>query len=147
MINRKKNVALLLLFLISGSCLTGQTINGKWKTFDEETGKVKSIVEIYQKDGKYYGKIVQLFNRPANESKDPLCVPCKDYRKNQKVIGMEIMTALLYDAKDKTYKNGRILDPENGEVYTCKVWLDGANLKVRGYLGLFYRTQTWLPVK
>ena len=140
-------IILLLAFLLAGWSLAGQTIVGKWKTIDDETGKLKSIVEIYQKDGKYYGKVAQLFNRPADEPKDPPCVPCKDYRKNQKVIGMEIITDLQYDAKDKTYKNGKILDPEKGEVYTCKLWLDDGNLKVRGYLGVFYRTQTWQAVK
>jgi uncharacterized protein (DUF2147 family) len=138
--------ALLALLTISWMGV-GQTIAGKWKTIDDETGKVKSIVEIYQKDGKYYGKIVQLLNRPANEPKDPVCIPCKDHRKNQKVIGMEIITDLQYDAKDKTYKNGKILDPEKGEVYTCKLWLDSnRTLKVRGYWGIFYRTQTWQPM-
>jgi uncharacterized protein (DUF2147 family) len=138
----------LLALLFAGWSLAGQTIAGKWKTIDDETGKLKSIVEIYQKDGKYYGKIVQLFNRPANEPKDPLCIPCKDYRKNQKVIGMEVITGLQYDSKDKTYKNGKILDPEKGEVYTCKLWLESnGTLKVRGYLGIFYRTQSWQPVR
>lgn len=46
-----------------------------------------------------------------------------------------------------SWSSGKILDPENGEVYTSKLWLDDANtLQVRGYAGpfdLFYRTQTW----
>ena len=42
------------------------------------------------------------------------------------------------------YKNGKILDPENGKVYSCKMWLDSnGDLQVRGYVGIFYRTQTW----
>ncbi|HCZ37305.1 MAG TPA: DUF2147 domain-containing protein, partial [Cytophagales bacterium] len=36
-------------------------------------------------------------------------------------------------------------DPNNGKIYRCKVWLEGNNLKLRGYLGPFFRTQTWLP--
>jgi uncharacterized protein (DUF2147 family) len=146
MMKLSKILALWVLLLVQYG-LSGQTIIGKWKTIDDETKKVKSIVEIYQKDNKYYGKIVQLVNRPANEPKDPICEPCKDYRKNQKIIGMEIITGLQYDSKDKTYKNGKILDPEKGEVYTCKLWLDSnGTLKVRGYVGIFYRTQTWQPV-
>jgi hypothetical protein len=30
-------------------------VTGKWKTVDE-TGQAKSIVEIYEKSGKIYGK-------------------------------------------------------------------------------------------
>ena len=45
------------------------------------------------------------------------------------------------------YKNGKILDPEEGKVYTCKMWIEDGDLKVRGYLGFFYRTQTWKKLK
>jgi uncharacterized protein (DUF2147 family) len=36
------------------------------------------------------------------------------------------------------------MDPDDGKVYKSEVWLEDGKLKVRGYLGLFYRTQTWL---
>jgi uncharacterized protein (DUF2147 family) len=41
---------------------------------------------------------------------------------------------------------GRILDPENGKEYTVKMRPQegGKKLQVRGYIGPFYRTQTWL---
>ncbi|MFZ6013633.1 MAG: DUF2147 domain-containing protein, partial [Bacteroidota bacterium] len=67
--------------------------------------------------------------------------PEEDYRYKKKVIGMEIIRdmALLDDA----YTDGNILDPEVGKIYRCKLWLDGKDLKVRGYWGPFYRTQTW----
>ena len=38
-----------------------QTVLGKWKTVDDITGKEKGIVEIYEKNGKFYGKIVEIF--------------------------------------------------------------------------------------
>jgi uncharacterized protein (DUF2147 family) len=45
------------------------------------------------------------------------------------------------------YADGEILDPNNGKIYRCKLWLEGKDLKLRGYLGPFYRTQTWVRVK
>ena len=42
------------------------------------------------------------------------------------------------------WKDGTILDPENGSVYDCKLWVEGGRLKVRGYVAFFYRTQTWV---
>jgi len=42
------------------------------------------------------------------------------------------------------------MDPENGKVYDCKVWVDEDEpdkLNVRGYIGFFYRTQNWYRVK
>ena len=44
---------------------------------------------------------------------------------------------------DETLENGTILDPENGKIYKCKIWLEDGKLKVRGYIMFLYRTQTW----
>ena len=42
------------------------------------------------------------------------------------------------------YKAGTILDPEDGKVYKAELWIEDGKLKVRGYLGPFYKTQTWV---
>ena len=52
---------LLALFTALTLNTTAQTVFGKWKTIDDETGKEKSIVEIYEQNGVLYGKITQLF--------------------------------------------------------------------------------------
>jgi uncharacterized protein (DUF2147 family) len=42
------------------------------------------------------------------------------------------------------WEDGEILDPGNGKVYTASIWLiSNDELRVRGFLGPFYRTQTW----
>lgn len=120
----------------------GQSITGKWKTIDDETGKPRSIVDIYTKDGKVYGKIIKLFREP-DEDPDPICEECTDHRKGEKVIGLEIISDMK--PKGDEYVDGEILDPENGKIYKCKLWVEEGNLKVRGYLYFLYRTQTWLP--
>ena len=38
-------------------------------------------------------------------------------------------------------------DTKNGKNYKCSIWLDGDKLKVRGYIGVFYETQTWTRKK
>ena len=133
----------LLMLFTEGAF--AQSIVGKWKTIDDSSGKERSIVEIYKTGDKYFGKIVKLFREPG-EPQDPLCVECKGEKKDKRVLGMEIITNLEYDPKDEEYTDGEILDPENGNVYDCKIWLDETGkLKVRGYLYFLYRTQTWLP--
>lgn len=138
-----KNILLALaLFPLTFSAFT-QDITGKWKTIDDETGKVKSIVEIYLKDGKAHGKILEIF-RAAHEDQNPNCRKCSDERKDQPVIGMEIIRDLIQD--DLEWEDGTILDPENGKVYDCKLWVDEENpdiLNVRGYVAFFFRTQYW----
>ena len=42
------------------------------------------------------------------------------------------------------HKGGTILDPGDGKVYKAEIWIEDGKLKVRGYLGPFYKTQTWL---
>ena len=42
-----------------------QSVVGKWKTIDDETGKAISVVEIYEKGGKIYGKVHDIID-PTN---------------------------------------------------------------------------------
>lgn len=140
----KQFLNLFFLFIISVASAQAQSIVGKWKTIDDETGKPKSVVEIFEKNGKIYGKIIQLFREPG-EDPDPICDKCTDDRKNKKVIGMEIIRELVQSGKE--WKNGNIMDPKNGTVYDAKLWLEDGKLKVRGYVLFLYRTQTWLPYK
>ena len=139
-----KQIVFLIVTCISISAFSQQGIVRKWKTIDDESGKPRSIVEIYQKDGKYFGKIIQLFRDPG-EDPDPVCTECEGEKNGKKVIGMEIITDMKYDKGDDEFHKGEILDPENGNVYDCRLWIEDNKLKVRGYLLFFYRTQTWLP--
>ncbi len=132
----------LFIFICSSQA---QSVVGKWKTIDDETGKAKSVVEIYEKDGKMYGKIVKLLNREPNEDPDPICDKCTDDRKDQKILGLEIIRDMEKDGDE--WADGEIVDPESGKVYDCKMWVKDGDLRVRGYIAFFFRTQTWLPVK
>ena len=132
--------------LVVIACATGNAqhdILGKWKTIDDETGDPKSIVEIYERSGRIYGKIVKLF-RNGDEDPDPICDLCPkdDERYGKKIIGMEIIRGLQKEGDE--YTNGTVLKPDEGKIFKCKVWRDRENLKIRGYWGFFYRTQTWV---
>lgn len=146
--NLKNPIRILFLaaicLLANQSFAQRSTIFGKWKTIDDETGKKRSIVKIEERNGKAYGTILELFREP-DEPQDPICVECTDHRKDKKVIGMEIITGMEKDGDE--WEDGEILDPENGKVYDCKMWVEDGKLKVRGYIAFLYRTQTWLPVE
>lgn len=118
---------------------------GKWKTIDDETQQAKSIIEIFEKDGLLYGKIEKLF-RKADEDQNPKCDKCSGDKKDQLIIGMQILNGLKKDS-DAKWTGGEILDPNNGKTYSCKLILieDGKRLNVRGFIGfsLLGRTQTW----
>jgi uncharacterized protein (DUF2147 family) len=89
-----------------------------------------------------FGKIVKLFRKPG-EDPDPICDECEedDPRRNKKIIGMDILLSMKKDGDE--YAGGTILDPKIGKVYRCRIWREGNELKVRGYWGPFFRTQTW----
>lgn len=116
---------------------------GTWKTIDDATGKAKSLVEISESGGQLHGKVVKLFN-PSKPN--PTCEKCEGERKDQPIMGMEILWGLKKDGD--AWSGGQILDPEKGKVYGAKLSLadGGQKLKVRGYLGISMlgRTQTWL---
>ncbi len=134
---------LLLLCLIPSLGLSQESVIGKWKTIDDNTGEARSVVEILETNGLIFGKVVRIFPRPELEP-DPICKKCSpdDPRYNKKVIGMEIIRKM--EKNGNAYSGGDILDPENGRVYRSKIWVEDGVLKVRGYWGPFYRTQTWL---
>ena len=140
----KKILQILAVTFFTGNSAIGQDIViGKWKTIDDSTGEPRSIVDVYERGGKVYGKITKLYRKPG-EDPDPVCDDCEtdNPRFMKKIIGMEIIEGLIKD--DQEYGGGFILDPENGKVYRCKIWVEDNQLKVRGYIGPFYRTQNWL---
>lgn len=140
-----KRTFLLILLAVFAlvTAKAGGDIVGKWKTIDDVTDEVKSIVEISKVDGKLYGTIIKLFNEDPNY--DPICDECRDHLKNKKIIGMQIINNLVFD--DGKWKgDDGILDPDNGKYYNCRIWVDEDDpnlLNVRGYITFLYRTQTW----
>lgn len=143
----KKLLKTIPLFLLLFSLITlasyGQSsVFGKWKTIDDETGEAKSVVEIYEKNGKAYGKIIKIFNE---KKQDAICDECDDDdpRKNKKILGMEIIKDMKKDGNEWT--GGKILDPNSGSEYKSTMWLDNGKLHVRGYVGFSFigRTQVW----
>ena len=116
---------------------------GKWKTFDDKTGRAKSIVQIAEENGELTGKVLEVLESPAGPH--PLCQPCEGERKDKPVEGMTI----LWGAKKNgaSWEDGEILDPENGKIYHVMLTLlgSGQKLAVRGYIGIpaIGRYQIW----
>lgn len=119
---------------------------GLWKTIDDKSSEARSIVEIFEKDEKLFGKIVKIYPHQGNQD---TCTQCKDEFKDKLILGLQFMWDLKkISEKSQAYDGGKILDPENGTVYRAKIKLisNGTKLEVRGYMGisLFGRSQEWL---
>jgi len=141
----KKIIFIAILLIVSVSNAQNHGVIGKWKTIDDETNKPKSIVEIYEKSGKIYGKVIDILD-PVH--KNDLCKNCSGDDANKPILGITVIKGLEKDGKE--YNSGKILDPKNGKLYQCYITLEGNDkLKVRGYIGLSFlgRTQYWYRVK
>jgi uncharacterized protein (DUF2147 family) len=121
---------------------------GRWKTVDDATGKVNSVVVIWEEDGTLYGRIEELVN-PDPYDPNPRCAHCEGAMKDKPLIGLRILWNLRKSGDH--WSGGEILDPDNGKIYRCFVVVEngGKELKIRGFIGfsLLGRTQHWLRDK
>jgi uncharacterized protein (DUF2147 family) len=118
---------------------------GRWKTVDEATNRVKSLVVIWEENGKLYGKIEKLID-PDPQDPHPRCVRCDGEMKGTPLVGLRILWDFRKDGDQ--WSGGKVLDPDNGRVYKCYLAMEdgGDKLKVRGFIGFSFvgRTQYWL---
>ena len=122
----------------------GDGLVGVWVTHDDDTQEPRAHIKITQDNGVLSGRIIKTLDpsTPADER----CTLCKDDRKNQPILGLEIIRGGAKKNKEELiWEGGKILDPENGEEYRFRIKLidQGRTLQVRGYLGPFWRTQVW----
>ncbi len=143
---RSKTIVGLLalpLFALSFSAAAADA-TGRWKTIDDETGKVKSIVEISKAtNGSLTGKVVEIVN--SDRGPNPACVKCSGANKGKPVKGMTILWNLKADGENK-WSGGTILDPAKGKTYKSKAELmaGGDKLDVAGCVAFICRAQTWV---
>lgn len=118
---------------------------GLWKTIDDDGKTAKSLVRISEQGGALVGNIEKLLD--PKDPGDAKCEKCTDDRKNQPVLGLQIIRGVKPDGEG-VWGHGEILDPNNGKTYRTRLKpVDGGKkLEVRGYIGapLFGRTQTWV---
>ena len=135
--------ALALGAWISTAAMAQMTPVGLWQTIDDKDGTVKSEIRIVETAGVISGKVEKILDPKAKP--DEKCVECRDERKDQPILGMEILRGLKKSDGQDMWEGGNILDPKNGKVYRAAVTPieGGKKLQMRGYIGPFYRTQIW----
>lgn len=140
--------AALLVLAWSGLALAAppeQPEVGLWQTISDKTGKPEGYVRVWRVDDELRGRIER--GMPGDDPNE-LCTACPGELHNQRKIGMTIITGLHKTGDDGWWGGGRVLDPDEGRYYRCKMRaIDGGRkLEMRGYLGisLFGRTQTWM---
>ena len=138
-------VAALGLGLFAVFAHAQATPAGLWKTIDDETKKEKSLIRITESDGVFAGKLEKLLDPTAKP--DAVCDKCSDDRKDKLLVGMTLIKRVKRsESNPERWDGGEILDPNNGKTYKVRLTpIEGGHkLEVRGFIGPFYRNQTWI---
>ncbi len=138
-----RQLLIIALLGLAGAAQTNSPV-GRWHTIDDKTGEVKSLVTIEDKAGVISGRVTELLRKGADPA--ARCDKCSDDRKGQTILGMEIIRSVKKAAGHDYWEGGEILDPEEGKLYRVRLTPleGGAKLQVRGFLGPFWRNQTWV---
>ncbi len=142
----KKLLLAATMTVMSTLAMAQATPAGLWRTIDDETKTEKSLVRIAESGGVFTGKVEKIADPAKQDSK---CDKCTDARKDQKVLGMTIVQGVKKAEGEAYFDGGEILDPNNGKVYRVRMTPKdgGKTLEVRGFIGPFYRNQTWQRVE
>ena len=144
-----RSAVAVLLVLSGASSMAQMSPVGLWRTISDKDGVAQSEVRIVDTAGVVSGKVEKITDPKAKPGEK--CVECKDERKDQPILGMEILRGLKkVDGKD-VWEGGTVVEPATGTVYRAKVTpIDGgAKLEFRAYVGapLFGRTATWIRIQ
>jgi uncharacterized protein (DUF2147 family) len=120
---------------------------GLWRSVSDVDGKPTAVIEVSERDGSLVGTVKEIL--VPTDSADRFCGQCTGSRKDQPIIGMQILWDMRPDGDE--WSGGAILDPDNGKIYRAKMRLidNGKKLMVHGFIGipLFGRSQTWSRVE
>ena len=126
--------------------LPGAAPVGLWRNIDDKTGQAKAEIRITANAA---GMLTGVIEKALIVPPDLLCSLCTDERKGKPKLGMEIIRGAVKTEGKDVWEGGKILDPDNGKTYGLRLSpIDGGTkLEVRGSIGPFGRTQTWLRVQ
>lgn len=132
---------------VAGTAAAQMTPVGVWHSIDDKTGETKAEIRLTEAEGVVRGRIEKLLRKGADQA--ARCVDCEGDRKDQPVIGLEIIRGARKVAGKDVWEGGKILDPENGRDYTLRLTPveGGRKLEVRGSIAFIGRTQTWVRVQ
>ena len=142
----KKSVLLMIVLTLLAAPLVSfaqSSAEGRWKTIDDETGKVKSIVEITEAaNGTLQGTVVEVLQ--SDRGPNPTCDKCKGANKDKPIKGMTILWDLKKDGDQ--WSGGTVLDPAKGKTYKSKIELldGGKKLGMSGCIAFICRQQVWV---
>lgn len=142
-----KKAFVLGLAAFATSAFAQVTPVGLWRNIDDKTGEAKAEIRIADFNGVLSGRIEKRLSKDAKP--EDTCKECSGDREGKPILGLEIIRGAQKAHGKDVWEGGKILDPENGREYTLRLTPidEGKRLQVRGSIGPFGRTQTWVRVQ
>lgn len=142
-----RSATALALTFAASAALAQMSPVGLWQTIDDKDGTPKSEIRIVENAGVVSGNIERDLNPKAKP--EDTCTECKDDRKGQPIVGLELIRGLKKTEGKNLWEGGTIVEPSSGKVYKMTMTpIDGGKkIEMRGYIGFFYRTQVWVRVQ
>jgi uncharacterized protein (DUF2147 family) len=117
-------------------------IIGNWLTQDKG-----AKVEIYKSNNQYFGKIIWLKDAVNSKTGKPWLDDQNPDASKRTLPLIDSMILWNFNYSNNQYVGGNVYDSRNGKIYSGKLWLTANNtLKMRGYWGVFYNTETWKKI-
>lgn len=127
----------MTLIATAAPAMAAAPITGKWYT----EGK-RAIVTVSKCGNVICGKITKFIEAPKDGITTDVNNPDGELRK-RKLLGLPVLSNFNEDGKQW---RGTIYDPEAGKTYRSVVYqTKSGNLTVKGCIGPFCQSQTWVP--
>ena len=157
----KKLFSFIIFFYFAAVCYSqNEPVTGYWLSVDDNTNRVTAGWQIYIENNMLYGKILSMADFPAGviaerckESYNGFPIPGKV--NTMPVIGTPWIYGLAKQ-RNGEWRGGRIINPEDGRDYNCRIIFHAAGsrsggrtfqtdtLEMRGEIGLgIGRSQYW----
>ncbi len=138
----------IILGMFFSPLFADSQIAGYWLIPDDENdGKIQSAALIYENGGKYYCRMLVIYDENTGKIIDTISKPverAKAIAGNPYLCGRDFIWDLVFNPAKKRFV-GKVVDPDTGKIYKCEVWYNAQKkcLVVRGELFIFGKNEYW----
>lgn len=133
MLRRLLLLVYFLSFYLSASANPGpDAIIGQWMSTRRN---VK--VQVYKEGNEFKGRVTWF--KDSDDPTKPMATRTDENNpdtklRQRRVLGMQVLSRLLYNAKSDRWENGKIYDPKSGRLWSSVAYLDEEGiLNVKGF--------------
>ena len=152
-----KAIFFFLAFTAAVLCFAeSDPVEGFWLSIDDNTNQITAGWQIYQEGGRLYGRILSLATYPKGTIAERCRESYRGFPVSGRVNAMPVAGPPwifgLTRSKSGEWRGGSVINPEDGNMYNCKITFHHADgrkfqtdtVEMRGEIGLgIGRSQFW----